>query len=272
MVVNGGEPSPIQMALWPLAEGAKAVPERALPSRGDNVLRITDITEPSLAVYKVNKKTLPTPAVLILPGGAYAYLAINKEGTEIAAWLNSLNITAIVVKYSVPDNREDAFCDAQRAMRLIRYHAREWNIDPQRIGVIGFSAGGHLSARLSTDFNSRSYPHLDSADQEGCRPDFSILIYPAYLMNADIKKLVDELPVTPHTPPTFIVQTKDDTSFVSGTIAYNQALKQSGVSSTFHLFPEGGHGYGLRASDKYAVSNWPTLCETWLKENEIISR
>jgi acetyl esterase/lipase len=257
----------IQIKLWPTPN---APTERVLPSRGDSVTRITDISEPSLTLYQENKKGDPTPAVLIFPGGAYAYLAIDKEGREIARWFNSIGVTAIIVKYRVPDDREAAFQDGQRAMRLVRFHAKEWNIDPEHVGVIGFSAGGHLSARLSTDFKNRSYTSLDEVDKEDCRPDFCFLIYPAYLMNNQTKKLAIELPVTPYTPPTFIVQTEDDTMFVAGTIVYDQALKKSGVSSTFQLFPDGGHGYGLRPS-KHAVSEWPELCEKWLRENSIIN-
>jgi acetyl esterase/lipase len=269
-VVNAEPPLVILKELWPTTKDPNELTERVLPCRGDNVKRVTDITEPSLTVYRVNKRENPTPAVLVFPGGAYSYLAIDKEGTEIAMWLNSIEITAIVVKYRVPNNREAAFQDAQRAMRLVRYHAKEWNIDSKRVGVIGFSAGGHLSARISTDFKKRSYTSLDDVDMEACRPDFCILIYPAYLINERTKKLANELPVMPHTPPTFIVQTKDDTNFVAGTIAYDQALRKARVSSTFQLFPDGGHGYGLRPS-KHDVSNWPKLCEIWLKENAIIS-
>jgi acetyl esterase/lipase len=269
-VADAGLPDSIVMKLWPTVKSAVVPTERALPSRGDGVRRITDITEPSLTVYRVGKADNPTAAVLVFPGGAYAYLAVSKEGTEIAAWLNSIGITAVVVKYRVPDKRQAAFMDGGRAMRLVRHHAGEWNIDPERVGVIGFSAGGHLSARLSTDFKNRIYVGLDSADLEKCRPDFCILVYPAYLMNTRTHKLANELPVTPDVPPIFIVQTKDDTNYVAGTIAYDQALRKVGVSSTFHLFPEGGHGYGLWPS-KYAVSGWPKLCEEWLKENAIIS-
>ncbi len=262
--INAETPLQIIMQLWPSSNDSTGINERALPSRGDSVLRITDITTPSLTVYQIRNVDQPTPAVLIFPGGAYQYLAVNKEGTDVARWFNRIGMTAILVKYSVPGDREAAFRDAQRAVRLVRYHAGEWNIDPQRVGVIGFSAGGHLATRLSMDFRNRIYANVDSADMKQCRPDFCILIYPAYLMNKQTKKLADELLVTAEIPPTFIVQTKDDTSFVDGTIAYDLALKKAGVSSTFHLFPQGGHGYGIWPS-KYVVSNWPQLCKNWLK-------
>ena len=269
--LNAETPSPIIIQLWLQSNDSTVIYERALPSSGDSVLRITDITTPCLTVYRFRNIEQPTPAVLIFPGGGYQYLAINKEGADVAKWFNSIGITAVVVKYSVPDNREAAFRDGQRAIRLVRYHARKWNIDPNRIGIIGFSAGGHLSARLSTDFKDRIYVSIDSADTEECKPDFCILMYPAYLMNKQTKKLADELPVTAEIPPTLIVQTKDDTSFVDGTIVYNQALKKAGVPVTFHLFSEGGHGYGIWPSD-YEVSYWPKLCEKWLKEIRIVSK
>ena len=261
---------PVEEKLWPtkITNYQEAAIEKVLPDRGDNVRRITNIKEPSLTVYRANKNEA-TPAILVFPGGGYSILAINKEGTEIAEWLNGIGITAIVVKYRVPGSRTDAFQDAQRALRFVRHHAKEWNIDPKRIGVMGFSAGGHLAARLSTDFGNRINKKQDDIDDQDCRPEFCILIYPAYLLNKKTKQLAAELPVKTNTPPTFIVQTDDDKSFIDGTIVYDKALRENGVSSVFHRFPTGGHGYGLRPS-KYQVSNWPKLCEKWLKANSII--
>ncbi|MEJ2545601.1 MAG: alpha/beta hydrolase [Calditrichaceae bacterium] len=262
---------PIAMNIWPTSTEADTSTERPLASRGDSVIRITDITNPSFTVFRANQTKNPTPAVLIFPGGAYKYLAINKEGTDVANWLNSIGITAVLVKYTVPENREAAFRDGQRAIRLVRYHAKEWNIDPNRIGVIGFSAGGHLATRLSTDFKRNIYKKIDDADTINCRPDFSILMYPAYLENKELHSLASEIKISQEIPPTFIVQTKDDSSLVGGTILYDQALKDLGVPSIFHLFPEGGHGYGIWPSE-YAVSNWPKLCEKWLIETGIINK
>ncbi len=261
---------PIVKNLWPtkITNYQEAALEKVLPDRGDNVRRITNIKEPSLTVYRANKNEA-TPAILVFPGGGYSILAINKEGTEIAQWLNNIGITAIIVKYRVPGNRAGAFKDAQRALQLAHHYAEEWNIDSKRIGVMGFSAGGHLAARLSTDFGNRICKKQDDGGDKNCRPDFCILIYPAYLLNKKTRQLAAELPVTTNTPPTFIVQTNDDRSFIDGTIAYYKTLKKTGVPCVFHRFPAGGHGYGLRPS-KYQVSNWPKLCEEWLKANSII--
>ncbi|MFM7182225.1 MAG: alpha/beta hydrolase [Verrucomicrobiales bacterium] len=254
-------PPPINV--WP-ADAGRVAEETVVADRNDGVKRITDIQQATITPYRV---AVPPdsvhPAVLVFPGGGYSILAIDKEGTEIAEWLNRLGYSAFVVKYRVPKNREGAFADAQRAVRLVRQNAKEWKIDPKRIGVMGFSAGGHLCARLSTDFDKMAYEAVDEIDKLDCRPDFSMLIYPAYLQTKE-GKVAPELPITAKVPPTFILQSKDDKAFVAGTIVYDQALKAAGVSSTFHLFESGGHGYGLRPSAN-EVSKWPALAEEWMK-------
>lgn len=257
-----------EINLWPVAESDTSTAE-PLPSRGDGVIRLANVNHPSMEVFTVEAEN-PQPAVLIFPGGGYAYMALNKEGTKVAQWFNEIGMTAIVVKYTVPNDREAAFKDGMRAMRLARGHAEEWNIDPDRIGVMGFSAGGHLSARLSTDFNNQNYEAIDAADNLSVRPDFSMLIYPAYLDNESGDELAPEIPISDMIPPTFMVQTKDDVNYVGGTILYNQALDSTDVSKTFHLFEEGGHGYGMKASSEYEVSKWTELAKEWLKEQEII--
>ena len=255
---------PTVVKLWPkdqMPGRALKGPEKELPSRGDNVIRITDINEPSIAVYKVANTSKPTPAVIVCPGGAYNILAYNKEGTEIATWLNSIGITGIVLKYRVPGNLDGAFQDIQRAIRIVRHNAVDWNITPMRIGVMGFSAGGHLSARLSTNFSQATYPRLDVVDDKNLRPDFAILVYPAYLSKVP-GKLSQDLPVNDKTPPTFIVHTEDDKSFVAGSKVYRDALEAAKVANDFFLCATGGHGYGLR-SDK-EISAWPKKCQAWL--------
>lgn len=260
--------SSFTLPLWP-KDSASDLSGALVADRGDNVIRITDITAPSMTVFPIDKKDGPTPAVLIFPGGAYKYVVYNKEGTEIADWLNSLGITAIIVKYSVPDKLEAAHRDGQRAMRLVRHHAKAWNIDPENIGALGLSAGGHLSARLSTDFENNSYESLDDADKQSSRPDFNILLYPALRGKNNGQEVADELPISAQMPPTFIVQAQDDTRLIASTKTYDQALKRAGVPSSFHLFATGGHGYGLRTSE-HNVSNWPILCEAWMKAYGII--
>jgi len=255
--------------LWPkghLGETGKPA-YIVMPSEGDNITRLTDVIDPSITVYKPAVTQAPTAAVLVCPGGGYNILAIDLEGTEIAEWLNSNGITAVVLRYRVPDNRSGAFEDAQRAMSLIRYRATDWNIDPERVGIIGFSAGANLAARLSTNFQVRSYDPLDEIDQLSCRPNFAMLIYP-YLLAKD-GKLADNLPVGSDTPRTILVHAQDDWVKAESSILYYLALKQANVSSELHVFPSGGHGYGLRPSE-HAVSGWPKLCEVWLQKTGVI--
>jgi len=249
------------LPLWPALEGR--APYEVMPDQGDDVIRITGVANPMLAVYRAPGSDEPTPAVLVCPGGGYAKLAYNKEGTEIAAWLNTLGITAAVLKYRVPDNRDGALEDAQRAMGLLRQHGKRWNIDLARVGVLGFSAGGHLAARLSNTYEDRTYARVDGADELSCRPEFSILVYPAYIAKDDYA-VAPEIRVSARTPPAFIVQTQDDTHYINSSVAYYIGLKDAGVPAELHLFPAGGHGYGMRASND-AVSGWPALCARWLK-------
>lgn len=264
------EPVPTAtVPLWPkdkMPGNSSQGPEKAMPARGDSVIRLTDINLPTITVFKAPKADKPTPAVIICPGGGYSILAFNKEGTEVAAWLNTIGITGIVLKYRVPNNRDGAFQDIQRAMRLVRHRAADWNISTQHIGVMGFSAGGHLTARLSTNADQSTYPNLDDADKEKLRPDFAILVYPAYL-NEGSGKISPALPVNDKTPPTFIVHAEDDKSFIAGSKVYHAALQQAKVSNDFFHCATGGHGHGLRSD--HAVGAWPKKCQEWLIKSGI---
>jgi acetyl esterase/lipase len=255
----------VTVPLWPTGKmpgkGAKeGAVEHELPSRGDNVMRLTDITEPNIAVFQVPGAKQATPAVIICPGGAYGILAYDKEGTEIAAWLNSIGITGLVLKYRVPNNADGAFQDIQRAIRLVKKHEAQWNVAPNKIGLIGFSAGGHLCARLSSNCEKSTYDKLDAADDENIRPDFTILIYPAYLAVAG--KISSQTTPGARTPPTFMVHTEDDKQFIAGSKLYHAALEEAKVPNGYFLCTEGGHGYGLRS--KGEISAWPKKCQEWL--------
>jgi acetyl esterase/lipase len=258
-------------AVWPVWPEGKMPglgardPEQDRPPQGDNVQRITNVSRPTLTLFPVPKKGAPAPAIIVCPGGAYNYVVHDKEGTEIAAWLNSAGIGALVLKYRVPENREGALQDLQRALSLARAHAGEWNIDPQRLGVMGFSAGGNLAAKASTLFDQRSYTPLDAVDGQSCRPDFAVLVYPAYLESEG--KLATDLNLRAKIPPTLIVSTEDDDRFVLGSKLYHRALDELKLANEFLLYPDGGHGYGLR-SDK-AVRVWPQAALTWLHKNGI---
>ena len=251
------------LKLWPNRTAAST--EKVIhPKRKGGIIRLTNINIPTITLYKTTLKAdTPTPAVVVCPGGGYKILAINKEGTDIAEWLNSFGITAVVLKYTVPNNRDAAFADAQRAIRLVRSHSKEWNIDPNRVGIMGFSAGGHLSARASTNFDKRAYTKIDKADELSCRPDFTILVYPAYIEDRNHRR--DKgITVTKKTPPAFIMQTQYDRSYVNSSIRYYLDMKKAYVPAELHLFPLKGHGYGL-AKGRKGVSQWPKLCENWLK-------
>ena len=213
----------------------------------------------------------------MFPGGAYRILAIDLEGTEVCDWLNGVGVTCVLVKYRVPDSgpypkSAAALQDAQRALGMVRAHAGEWHIDPSRIGVLGFSAGAHLAAALSTHFDKRLYDRVDAADGVSCRPDFAVIIYPGYLALAEQNFAANpEIHVTNRTPPTFIVQAEDDPVHVENSIVYFLALKNAKVPAEMHIYANGGHGYGLRRRSDLPVTAWPKLVETWLQTINMVA-
>lgn len=230
------------------------------------VQRLTNVSKPTITVFKPPKDKDTGAAVVICPGGGYSILAYDLEGTEVAEWLNTFGVTGIVLKYRVPKRPDQAkhvlpLMDAQRAMSLVRSNATAWGIDPKRIGILGFSAGGHLAATASTNYGKRDYEEIDATDKVDCRPDFAVLVYPAYLAEGD--KLNAEIKVDSKTPPTFFVHAGDDRISPENSARMYLALKQAGVPSELHIYTVGGHGYGLRPS-KDAVSTWPKRCEEWL--------
>ena len=236
--------------------------ERDMPSRGDGFQRITNISQPTLTVFAAPKKDAPAPAVIVCPGGGYSYVVYDKEGTEIATWLNSEGITALVLKYRTPNNREGALQDLQRALSLTRSNAVAWNIDPKRLGVLGFSAGGNVAAKASSRFEPRDYTAIDAVDQQSCRPDFAVLIYPAYLGKEG--KVADDLNLKANIPPTLIVHTEDDKPHVPGSKLYHVALEEAKVPHQFLLYPTGGHGYGLHCKGDAKV--WPQATLEWMRK------
>jgi acetyl esterase/lipase len=271
------------MALWPNgAPGEKGDigAERDMTKPSDNlvagkaVARIGNVTVPTLTVYSPAPEKDTGAAVVVCPGGGYSILALDLEGTEVCQWLNSAGVTGVLLKYRVPARKgleryAAPLQDAQRALGLVRYHAAEWHIDPKRIGILGFSAGGHLAAVASTRYDTRTYESVDQADQVSCRPDFTILIYPAYLVRQTGPELAPELNVTSNTPPAFLVQTEDDGVHVENCLYYYLALKNAHVPAEMHLFANGGHGYGLRESGK-AVTSWPKRAEEWMRARGIL--
>jgi len=237
---------------------------------GQRLIRLGNVSQPTIAVYRPSPETDTGAAVLVCPGGAYQILALDLEGSEVCQWLNSIGVTGVLLKYRVPrrEGREKHAAplqDAQRALGLVRHRGAQWGLDPARIGVLGFSAGGHLAAAASTNYGERSYPAADDADRQSCRPDFTLLIYPGYLTTKESGgQVAAELPVDGQTPPTFLVMAQDDPVGVDNVLFYSLALQQAKVPTELHVYPTGGHGYGLRRTDR-PVTTWPDRAAEWLR-------
>lgn len=235
---------------------------------GQPVIRLGNVSTPTLTLYAPKGKSSGA-AVVVFPGGGYHILAIDLEGTEACQWLNDAGIICILLKYRVPDSgpypkSSAALQDAQRALGIVRQHAVEWNIDSHKIGVLGFSAGAHLAAALSTHYDRRLYPPMDAADTLSCRPDFAVIVYPGYLSPTQQTVAPNpDIPATKDTPPALIVQAEDDPVHVENAVAYFLALKDAGVPAELHIYAQGGHGYGLRRTT-LPVTLWPRIVETWL--------
>lgn len=281
------QPSPghTQVSIWPGAvPDARPFtgPETAKTDTKDLVggkpwVYISNVSQPTMTVYAAKGKNTGA-AVVVFPGGGYEILAIDLEGTEACDWLTAKGITCVLLKYRVPAPKSAPYWgaypqspialeDAQRTLGLVRFHAVEWHIDPHKIGVLGFSAGGHLVTAMSVHFQKRLYPAVDAADKVSCRPDFAVAIYPGHLAVAknsfDLKPDIRDH-ITRETPPTFLLQNEDDNvDRVEDSLSYYAALKKAGVPVEMHLYAKGGHAFGLRPT-KLPVTHWPQLVETWL--------
>lgn len=281
--VASAAPAAEVLKIWPgtpPGDAAFAPPPpnpKAPPPKKDNVHRIALVTEPTLTIFRAPADRANGAAVVVCPGGGYNILAWNLEGTEIAEWLNSIGVTAAVLQYRVP--RRDRVLphaaplqDAQRALRHVRHHATAWDVDPTRVGILGFSAGGNLAVMAGVRWDEASYARLDALDDLDCRPDFLIPIYPAYLGDEEKPGPLDPLVrVTPRTPPTFLVVTHDDKLRGINAASFYIELKKAGVPAELHIFTRGGHGYGLRPSEN-PVSHWPRQCEDWLRTQGFLSK
>ncbi|MFZ0276232.1 MAG: alpha/beta hydrolase [Candidatus Sulfotelmatobacter sp.] len=282
------QPSPghSQVPIWPgTVPDAQPVPGPETTKidsdffvAGRHVTGVFNVTQPTMTVYAPKGKSTGA-AVVVFPGGGFEGLAIDLEGTEVCDWLTSAGITCVLLKYRVPSLPYDWHCkcrpndlaesklaleDAQRTMGLVRSHADEWHIDPHKVGVLGFSAGGYLVAEISTHFDHRRYAPVDAADRESCRPDFAVAIYPGHLWTGDKLELNPYVHVTRKTPPTFLLQAEDDhVDGVDQALVYYIGLKKAGVPVEMHLYAHGGHAFGLRRT-KIPITGWPQLVETWL--------
>jgi acetyl esterase/lipase len=247
------------------AKKAKAV------TGSDGVIRIPYVDTPELFHFPAQPDKATGTCIIVCPGGGYGKLAWNKEGTEVAAWLNTLGVEVVVLKYRVPRrDREKPHSwplqDLQRSIRIVRSKASQWKIDVDRVGVMGFSAGGHLCAMASSYYGEQSYKPVDVIDKLDARPSFVSLVYPAYLGNArqDSSKLDSLVKIDAKTPPTFIAITHDDGDRGIFAALYYAELKRHGVPAELHIYSKGGHGYGLRPSPN-PVSTWPARMEDWLR-------
>lgn len=283
-----------QMPIWPGTppdDKPMPGPETVIVGKkllaGRHVTASRNISQPTMTIYSPTRKNRGA-AVVVLPGGGFQILAIDLEGTEVCDWLASKGITCVLLKYRVPSEPYDWHCDCrpdnlmissrsledvQRTIGLVRLHAKEWHIDPHKLGVLGFSAGGYLAAEISTNYQRRLYALVDEADKESARPDFAVLLYPGHLV-ADSDRLKPlsgsdrlnpNVPVTPETPPTFLVQAGDDkVDGVKQSLIYYAALQGAGVPVEMHLYAHGGHAFGLRPTTE-PITHWPALAERWLR-------
>jgi acetyl esterase/lipase len=268
-----------EVKLWPdRVPGETGEPGEAQQTLGeDGVLRVTYVGEPTITLYRAPAEKANGAAIVICPGGGYNILAWNKEGTEIAEWLNSIGVTGILLKYRVPRRDKELphqapLQDAQRAIRLARQNAKAWAIDSQRVGILGFSAGGNLAVMAGTHWDETSYEKVDDADELSCRPDFMVPIYAAYLGAKDNPWTLSPLVrVTAQTPPTFMAVALDDKHRGAHAALLLVELKKAGVGAEVHVYSKGGHGYGLRPSDN-PVHTWPARCEDWMRSSGLLGR
>jgi len=269
---------PLEIKIWPggAPDEPAGIEKQQKPTSDDgSTIRIAYVDAPTLTVFKADKPN--GTGVVIFPGGGYNILAYDLEGSEICEWLNSIGVTGVLLKYRVPkrpglEKHTAALQDAQRAVGLVRSRATEFGLDPKRIGILGFSAGGHLAAAACNNFDKRTYEPVDEADKASCRPDFAFLIYPAYLtVKEQGDKVSPELPITANTPQTFLAMTQDDGVRVESALFYYLALKQAKVPAELHLYPTGGHGYGLRPST-HGVTTWPKRAEEWMATRGLLTK
>ena len=286
------QPSPghTQIPIWPgVPPDAQALdgPEESgtvvdrsghvKPVGGRPWVYVARVSQPTMTVYPAKGHNTGT-AIVVFPGGGYNVLAIDLEGTEACDWVTSKGMTCVLLKYRVPcatsgpyRDCRTALQDAQRTLGLVRLHAAQWHIDPHRIGVMGFSAGGHMVAAMSTHFDRRVYPTVDAADNQSCRPDFVVALYPGHLAIREQKfALNPDLRFSSQAPPTFLLQAEDDpVDDVNNSLVYYKALKEANVPAELHLYAKGEHGFAFRPT-KSPITRWPALLETWLRTNGML--
>jgi acetyl esterase/lipase len=278
---------PLVLDVWPgktVGDHGQIGPERvraATEAPTKDAKWITNVTRPTISVFRPSAESNARVAVVICPGGGYWNLAWDKEGEEVAAWLNTLGITGVVLKYRVPRRPGETqplpapgpLLDAQRAIRLVRSRAGDWHIDPERIGIMGFSAGGHLAVKTAISFEKPSYEQIDEVDRASCRPNFAAIAYPGYILTrpgSDV--LADDIRIPKQTGPIFLVHATDDDergAQPEQSLALYRALRNAGVPVELHIYGEGGHGFGVRKSER-PVGTWPDRCADWLRHQGLL--
>ena len=277
--------APTVIPLWPgTAPGEKGdvKPEQFTPDKNDKsklTKMITNVSKPTVSVYRPASDKNTGAAVVIAPGGGYNLLAYEHEGTQVAEWLQSIGVTGVLLKYRVP-RREGtpagtppmgALQDAQRAISTVRSRAKEWDIDPARVGMLGFSAGGHLTTWAATNPDQRSYDAVDDTDKASCRPDFAVMIYPGGVVERDTKdKFRPEIRVSKDVPPSFLAVSADDKGSFYSTVSLALALRETGVPVELHVYEAGGHGWGMRKADK-THANWTRDCADWMRSRGLLT-
>jgi acetyl esterase/lipase len=265
---------PLMVDLWPgnvPGETAGIGEETTTGNRGSR--QVTNVTKPTLSVFRPAKQQNTGAAVIIAPGGGYRFLSWDHEGEDVATWLNKIGVTGIVLKYRVPQRSEHPkhpLADAQRAVSLVRSKAKDWDLDEKKIGLLGFSAGGHLTGVAATSFERRAYEPIDKTDTTSCRPDFAVMVYPGGILQRGSGELITDIRVTKDAPPTFLAHCSDDRGSAEQSALMYLALKRAGVPAELHIYATGGHGFGMRQS-KNPASQWPTRCEEWMRSQGILA-
>jgi acetyl esterase/lipase len=266
--------------VWPGKAPGDAGPiaeEKVVKKNGDGkIVSVTNVSRPTLSIFRPDKEKDTGVAIVVCPGGGYNNLAWDHEGEQVATWLNSLGVTAAVLKYRVPRRPEttkdmpppQALMDAQRALSLVRSKAMEWGVNPKRVGMLGFSAGGHLTGWAATNYDKRAYEPLDTIDTVSCRPDFAVLIYPGGVVAKGTLELKPEIRITKETPPMFFVHASNDS--VENSVAMYLAARRAGVSTELHLYATGGHGFGMRPGP-HPSATWSQRCTDWLRDQGVLA-
>lgn len=278
--------APLILDVWPGPPPAetKTFPPEADQTKdtdkliaGRRIIKLGNVSVPQLAVYRPDPAKDTGTSVVICPGGGFNILAYDLEGTEVAAWLNGIGVTGIVLKYRVParDPKQrwlHAVQDAQRAVSLVRSRAAEWKLDPQRIGILGFSAGGATAGITSLHLDRRHYTPIDAVDRISARPDFGLLIYPAYFVERGQTVLNPDVSVPRNVPPLFFVHAFDDGVPVQNSLLLPAKIKEVGGSAEVHVYDTGGHGYGLRHVPDLPVTTWPKRAEEWMARRGLLKK